>query len=193
MGTAPTLHPHGEAGAASASACMTALPILDTARLRLRPRVLSDLEACFAMDREPGTLDWIAWPEAAGGWEDEAAHRAFMRARIEASYPAGFGYWVIARRERPDEFLGWVLLISEDGRGPEVEIGWRVPGAARGRGYASEAAARVLAHGLALGVPRVVADIRRENAASLAVARKIGMRDAGPAPGAPRLVRFVAP
>lgn len=167
--------------------------MLETARLRLRPRLLADLDACFAMDREPGTLDFIDWPGSAGGWDDEAAHRDFIRERIEAAYPEGLGYWAIARRDEPVGFLGWVLLIPENGRGPEVEIGWRVPGAARGQGYATEAAARVLAHGLAMGLPRVVADIRARNAASIAVARKIGMRDAGPAPGAPHLVRRLAP
>ena len=65
--------------------------------------------------------------------------------------------------------------------------------AARGRGFASEAAARVLAHGLhGLRLSRVIADIRNENAASIAVARKIGMREAGPAPGGPGAVRFEA-
>ena len=172
---------------------MTALPILDTPRLRLRPRVVTDLEDCFRMDREPGTLDWIEWPEAAGGWDDEAAHRAFIRSRIEADYPDGMGYWVIARHERPEAFLGWVLLIPEDARGPEVEIGWRLPGAARGQGIATEAAGRLLAHGLGgLGLSRIVADIHLGNAASVRVARKIGMRAAGPAPDAPHLVRFEA-
>ncbi|HET7410290.1 MAG TPA: GNAT family N-acetyltransferase, partial [Paracoccaceae bacterium] len=167
--------------------------MLETTRLRLRPRVLADLEACFRMDREPGTLDWIAWPEAAGGWEDEAAHRAFVRARIEADYPDGMGYWVIARRDRPNEFLGWVLLIPADAIGPEVEIGWRLTRAARGQGVATEAARCVLDHGLVgLGLDRVIADIEPGNAASVRVARKIGMREAGPAPGAPHSLRFEA-
>ncbi len=70
---------------------MTALPILETGRLRLRPRTLADIDACFAMDREPGTLDWIPWPGAEGGWEDEAAHRDLIRARIEADCAALLG------------------------------------------------------------------------------------------------------
>ena len=169
------------------------LPVLETPRLRLRPRVPGDLEDCLAMDREPGTLDWIEWPGAASGWEDEAAHRAFIRSRIEARYPDGMGYWVIAWRERPDGFLGWVLLIPADAVGPEVEIGWRLTRAARGQGVATEAAQAVLHHGLgALGLDRVIADIHPGNAASVGVARKIGMREAGPAPGAPHLARYEA-
>jgi RimJ/RimL family protein N-acetyltransferase len=169
------------------------IPVLGTERLRLRPRMLADIDACFAMDREPGMLDWIPWPGTEGGWDDEAAHRALIRARIEADYPAGMGYWAVARRERPDEFLGWVLLIPADARGPEVEIGWRLTGAARGQGFATEAARRVLGHGLdGLGLDRVIADIHARNAASIRVAERIGMRETGPAPGAPRFVRFEA-
>lgn len=145
------------------------------------------------MDREPGTLEWVEWPEATGGWHDDAAHRAFIRGRTLAPYPPGKGYWIIAPHEPPDAFLGWVLLIPEDARGPEVEIGWRLPVAARGRGYATEAARAVLAHGLdTLGLARIVADIRPENAASIRVAEKIGMRAAGPTPAAPHAVRYLA-
>lgn len=179
MGSEPTLPP--------------APPVLETARLRLRPRGLADLENCFRMDLEPGTLDWVGWPGPEGGWQDAAAHRAFIRARMLAPYPPGMGYWIIARRDGPGGFLGWVLLIPEDAVGPEVEIGWRLPAAARGRGYATEAAARLLAHGLrTLALPRIVADIRPENAASVRVAVKIGMIPAGPAPGAAGSVRYVA-
>ena len=154
-----------------------ALPVLETGRLRLRPRTLADLEDCLRMDREPGTLRWVDWPLATGGWDDETAHRALIRSRILHPYPPGLGYWVVARKEHPDGFLGWVLLIPEDTKGPEIEIGWRLLHAARGNGYATEAAAALLRHGFeTLGVDRIVADMYRENAASNAVARKLGFR-----------------
>ncbi len=192
VGRGPTMRTARRVGVSPTLPRMT-LPLLETPRLRLRPRGLADLEDCFRMDREPGTLDWIDWPEPAGGWEDEAAHRAFIRLRTEARYPDGMGYWIIARRERPGGFLGWVLLIPEDARGPLVEIGWRVPRAARGQGLASEAAGRLLAYGLGeLGLDRVVADIYPANIASTRVAEKIGMRSTGSTPGVPRLVRYEA-
>lgn len=130
------------------------------------------------MDREPGTLRWIDWEGGAGSWEDEAAHRRFVRDRIVRPWPAGMGYWALARIERPDEFLGWVQLVPEAGRGPEIEIGWRLIAAVRGRGYATEAGRAVLTHALGtLGLDRVVADMYRANAASMCVARKLGMRE----------------
>ena len=163
-----------------------ALPVLETRRLRLRPRTMADLEPSLAMDREPGTLDWVDWPLASGGWDDPAAHRAFIASRIRGPYPPGLGYWTIARHKHPREFLGWVLLIPEDATGPEVEIGWRLTRAARGHGYAAEAAAALLRHGFAtLGLRRIVAEIYGANTPSNALARRLGFR-AQPGPARPR-------
>ncbi len=154
------------------------LPVLETARLRLRPRTLDDLEDCFRMDREPGALRWIDWPRETGGWHDEAAHRELIRSRTLHPYPPGLGYWALARKERPGEFLGWVLLIPERMTGPRIEIGWRIRSAARGNGYATEAAEALVRHGFeTAGAEVIVADMYRENAASMAVARKLGFRE----------------
>nr|WP_302479795.1 GNAT family N-acetyltransferase [Roseicella sp. DB1501] len=135
----------------------------------MRPRRLEDTEACLAMDREPAVLRHIDGP-----WDDAAAHRAFIEARTRGPWPAGLGYWVV---EAGGAFLGWVLLIPEDARGPEVEIGWRLRRAAWGQGIATEAAAALLPHAFRrLGLPRIIADINPANHASLAVARKLGLR-----------------
>ncbi|MEM9044909.1 MAG: GNAT family N-acetyltransferase [Pseudomonadota bacterium] len=148
------------------------LPVIRTPRLLLRPRGREDFEASLAMDLEPGTTRWIEGP-----WEARETHEAFIRARIDGPYPDGLGYWVIARKSRPQEFLGWVLLIPEDARGPDVEIGWRMTTQARGQGFAPEAAANLLSYGFeTVGLGRVIAEIHRENTASRRVAEKIGMQ-----------------
>lgn len=161
-------------------------PRFRTARLLLRPRTPADTEACLAMDREPEVTRFIdgPWNVPSGG--EEAGHRAFIEARTRGPWPPGLGYWVV---EAASEFLGWVLLIPEDGEGPEIEIGWRLRRAAWGRGYATEAAAALLSHAFATpGLPRIVAGIAPDNAASLSVARKLGMR---PGERAGRYVRHV--
>lgn len=153
------------------------IPVLETPRLRLRPRVAGDLEACYAMNMEPGTLDHIDFPRA-GSWADEARHRAYIAETLTHDYPPGLGYWAVVPRDDPDRFLGWILMAPEDLHGPEVEIGWRFVTAARGQGFATEAAKAVIGHGFAtLGLDRLIAEIFRDNAASMAVARKIGMRE----------------
>jgi RimJ/RimL family protein N-acetyltransferase len=152
------------------------VPGFRTARLTLRPRRLDDTEACLAMDREPGVTDHIDGP-----WHDPAAHRRFIEDRTRGPWPAGMGYWVV---EEGGAFAGWVLLIPEDGDGPDVEIGWRFRPRAWGQGFATEAARPVLRHGFdALGLPRVVAGIKPGNLASLRVAAKLGFPPPAPRPG----------
>ena len=155
-----------------------AQPTLTTERLILRPRIPEDLEACFAMNREPGTLDYVDFPRAPGSWGDEAAHRAYLDETFAHRNPPGLGYWTVTRRDDPGRFLGWVLMAEEDLKGPEVEIGWRFVTAARRRGYASEAAREMVRHGFeTLGLACLIADMYRANAGSMGVARKLGMRE----------------
>lgn len=78
--------------------------------------------------------------------------------------------------------------------GPKSRAHWRLIRAAWGRGYATEAARQVLVHALqTLERPEVVADIDPANTVSAGVARKLGMRPAGPLLYAGRTVtRYVA-
>jgi len=147
-------------------------PVFQTARLTLRPRTMTDLEACLAMDRDPMVTRFVRGP-----WADPAAHRAFVEDRIWRAYPLGMGYWSIVAL---GGFVGWILLTPLDLRGPEIEIGWRLVRIAWGQGYATEAARPVLDHALhILGLRRVVADIDPANTASIGVARKLGLAPEG--------------
>lgn len=144
---------------------------LETARLILRPRDMSDFEACVALDSDPEVIRYVAAP-----WRNEAEHLAFLKQRIAMRYPPGQGYWSIFAKQDPTAFLGWVMLCPCHVAGAEVEIGWRLNRAAWGRGYATEAAAPILAEGFAEGDMReIVADIHPDNHASLRVAEKIGL------------------
>jgi RimJ/RimL family protein N-acetyltransferase len=148
------------------------IPTFRTERLIVRPRTLADTNACLLMDAEPVVTRFVKGP-----WRDPAAHRAFVESRTQGPYPPGLGYWTVTPPSEPETFLGWILLIPLDAIGPEVEIGWRFNLAAWGYGYATEAALPVLDHGLKrLGLKQIVADIDRENRASIRVALKLGLR-----------------
>src|SRR3546814_12030976 len=87
-------------------------------------------------------------------WSNSDEHVAFLRRRLAGRFPTGLGYWAIAPREEPAAFLGWVMLCPCTVAGAEVEIGWRLIRAAWGRGYATEAAAPILAQGFAKEIGR---------------------------------------
>jgi RimJ/RimL family protein N-acetyltransferase len=147
----------------------------ETARLLLRPRTPDDFEACRLMDSDPEVIRYASVP-----WSNVEKHLAFLRQRIETVYPPGLGYWSIAAKDRPGGFLGWIMLHPCDVAGAEVEIGWRLIRAAWGRGYATEAAAPILAQGFRNGaMQEIVADVHPDNPASMRVAEKIGLRFAG--------------
>jgi len=147
----------------------------ETRRLLLRPRRPGDFEACRLMDGDPEVIRYVGAP-----WSNEAEHLAFLRRRIDMVFPPGLGYWTLVPRDDPAGFLGWVMLCPWDVAGAEVEFGWRLPRAAWGHGYATEAALPILAQGFRnADFSWVVADIHPANHASLRVAEKIGLSFSG--------------
>lgn len=151
------------------------LPNFETQRLLVRPRTMADFEDCLAMDRDIEVTKHIPGP-----WHDPEQHEAFVRQRMQADYGPGLGYGTVVDKLHSGRFLGWILLIPADGTGPEIEIGWRLVREAWGRGYATEAAIPVVRHAfVTLKADRIVAEIAPRNAASLRVAQKLGLTDAG--------------
>jgi RimJ/RimL family protein N-acetyltransferase len=107
--------------------------------------------------------------ESAGGYIE----------RARAGYAAnGFGLWRCDVKAT-GEAAGLAGLVRRDGlEHPDVGYAFLEP--FWGRGYASEAAAAALAYGRqTLGLPVIVAITTEANAGSIAVLKKIGMRDAG--------------
>ena len=93
---------------------------------------------------------------------------------------------VRAVETREGALLGSVLLKripwstgAGDGQPQDIEIGWHFHPDAWGSGYATEAAAAVLALAFTLGLRRVVAVTNPANTASAAVAQRIGLRPVG--------------
>jgi RimJ/RimL family protein N-acetyltransferase len=88
------------------------------------------------------------------------------------------GRWAVERRA-DGVVAGTVILVRlPDGDG-ELEVGWHLHPDSWGQGLASEAARAVLGHAFGRGVEEVLAVVRPDNAASLAVCGRIGMEPLG--------------
>ena len=108
---------------------------------------------------------------------DEARLRIARYTDLSGVPPLGI--WAVEVRET-GTVAGTVLLLTlpndEDG---EVEIGWHLHPDSWGKGYASEAARALLAHGFAHGLPEILAVTHLTNEPSMKVAGNIGMRHEG--------------
>jgi RimJ/RimL family protein N-acetyltransferase len=154
---------------------MSDLPVFTTERLIVRPRALRDLDALVAMDAEPEVMRYIG----DGTLPDPQTHRRDLRRRIAEDIGPMLGYWSVATRAAPEAFLGWVCLIPLPGH-DLVEIGWRFRAAAWGKGYASEAAQLLVHHAFsAAGLDEIVAVVNADNARSIRVMEKLGLKAAG--------------
>ena len=151
-----------------------ALPLLATTRLLLRQRHEDDIPAILHMDLDPEVMRFLDGPRT-----DTVEHEKEVRARIQKDFGPGLGYWSVFRRERPDDFLGYISLHQMPDY-EEVELGYRLRRAAWGQGFATEATAACLDHAFrTLELDEVVAVIDPENYGSLRVIAKLGFQAAG--------------
>src|SRR4051794_13387730 len=158
-------------------------PVVETERLRLRPwRAAEDLPALAAINADAEGMRWIA-PNRPLRPEESAA----LLERIEAHWREhGYGLWAVEAREPGAGCIGFTGLAIPSFLPavlPAVEVGWRLHRDWWGRGLATEAARAAVAYGFeTLGLRSVVSIIDAENAPSVRVAEKLGMR-----PGRDRL------
>jgi RimJ/RimL family protein N-acetyltransferase len=147
--------------------------IAETDRLILRRLRTSD---AAAVERVLGDADVMRFGQGA---QSPQGVRAWLRREITDRYPAwGFGKWAVVERST-GEMIGYCGLAQFNDRclPGEAELGYRFAKSCWGRGYATEAAraARDYAF-VVLQLPRLIAVIDPDNAASIRVAEKLGMR-----------------
>jgi RimJ/RimL family protein N-acetyltransferase len=153
---------------------VTTIPLLETARLHLRPHRIHDFPACAAMWADAGVTRFI------GGrpFSEEETWARFLRYAGHWSY-LGYGYWAIEERES-GEFIGEIGFADfkreiEPSIKGTPELGWALLPRVHGRGFATEAVQAALQWGQDfLASPRVVCLIHPHNAQSIRVATKCG-------------------
>ena len=160
---------------------------LETPRLILRAPAPDDAAALTRWLAEDAIARWTANIPHPYGPADAEKWIADARTAMADVRSLTFA---VERREAP-ELIG-AVGVALDGPGTEGDIGWWIAIPHQGRGYATEAAARVVDLCFAMDVVRLTAGTLPDNGPSLGVVRKLGMRPAGklmrahPARGAPR-------
>ncbi|MFT2712981.1 GNAT family N-acetyltransferase [Clavibacter sp. Sh2126] len=163
------------------------MPDLATDRLLLRRFTEADAPFLLDLHARPEVMRWIG----TGAVQADPAQAVARAARYAALDHPVRGIWAIEDRDG-GTLLGTLLLkdlpasaapLAADDPAPrdapedgETEIGWHLHPDAWGRGVATEAARRVLAHAAEGGLTRVLAVTNPANAPSQAVCRRIGMR-----------------
>lgn len=151
---------------------------IQTQRLQLSeldPGSEADAQAMLALLNDPGFIAGIG----DRGVRTPAQAADYLREWQGAQYRTlGFGHYAIRLREGGD-FIGTAGLIQrKDLSLPD--LGYALLGAYRGRGYAEEAARGVMAHARdVLGLPALCAIVSPDNAASVGLLEKLGLRREG--------------
>jgi RimJ/RimL family protein N-acetyltransferase len=153
------------------------VPVIETARLRLRAHRADDLAACAAMWADPAVTRYIGGKPAT---RQETWTKLLRYAGLWSLL--GYGYWAL--EDRPTSgFIGELgfadfMRDMEPSLAGRPEIGWALASHAHGNGYASEAVAAAVAWAdAAFGTVRTVCLIGPENVASIRVAEKCGYRE----------------
>ena len=151
-------------------------PVIETARLILRPWRSSDIAANTAMLSDPGTAryitpDGIAIATENGGWRNAA---------IISGHWALHGFGMFAVEEKSSRrYIGRVGPWCPPGW-PGFEVGWGIDRAYRGKGYAVEAARASIDWVFAtFEIDEIIHCIEASNEPSKSVARRLGARHDG--------------
>jgi len=146
--------------------------VIETQRLALRELKAGDAPFILELLNEDGFLEFIG-DKGVRSLAD--ARQYIAKGPVDSYRRYGFGLYLTSLREDGTP-IGICGLVKRDAL-PDVDLGFAFLAKYWLRGYASEAAAAVLAHGRkVLGLKRIVAITALGNRGSMAVLEKIGLR-----------------
>lgn len=149
-----------------------------TERLRLRPYVEADAPRVLEILSHPDVYPWLGDPPQ-HPMADLAAARAWIERTNAREQPGAFHVYRAIELRQSGVVAGTVLvapMIRKDGTDlGEHELGWHLHPDSWGNGYATEAARIMLDGVFAAGLPDIWVGMMVENAASRAVAERLGL------------------
>lgn len=143
------------------------IPRLETDRLVLRAFSQEDFEAWAAVMGDADVMTFLGGVMArSDAWRSMAMTLGHWMLR-------GYGMWAVERKS-DRAFIGRVGLLNPEGW-TGLEVGWTLGKPYWGQGYATEAGAAAIRYAfLTQSVDRIVSNIDPGNAASQAVATRLG-------------------
>lgn len=149
----------------------TALPEIETGRLRLRQFTPGDADGFAALRAD---LDVMRYIKGTGQTREEVL-KALEHNRVSRWQQHGFGNWAVALKD-DGALIGWCGLGFLDNT-PEIEIGYGFDKKYWGQGIGTEAARAALRFGFEqLELERIVAVAIPENTGSRHIMEKLGMK-----------------
>ncbi len=149
-----------------------ALRLIQTARLRLTPVELDNLELLWHVMREPDLREYQDIPRVP---LDRFSDRITSRSGALARGARGRFEWLVSEQQDPRP-IGWVSIRFQDGTRNRGELGYSILVPWRGQGYASEAVGALTDHIFTAEVVDLIeAFCMPENAGSRGVLRHVGL------------------
>lgn len=151
---------------------MSAKLILATEHLRLREFQLTDADFILKLVNTPTWLKYIG-DKKVRNIEDA---QKYVQEKLIASYQTnGFGLWAVELKTAKT-LIGMCGLVNRDGL-DNVDIGFAMLPEYAGKGYGFESASATMAFAKnTLGLSKIVAITNPENAASIGLLEKLGLR-----------------
>ncbi len=156
-------------------------PILDTARLHLRPLSLSDVDALFAIMSDAEAMRYWDWPP----FTERETVRDIIAGQISGAEAGASRYWAVCLKAA-GAAIGTCDLSDIEHHHRRAEVGFAFNRAHWGNGYALEAMAAILRHAFGdLDLKRLGARLHAENDASRRLLERLSFTFEG------RLARYV--
>lgn len=148
------------------------MKVMETERLNLRWIAVEDAAFILALLNDPA---WLRFIGDRGVKSTDAARTYILSGPVAMYERLGFGLY-LTERKSDGVPMGICGLIKRDGL-DDIDIGFAFLPQFCAKGYAQEAAVAVIAYGKnTLGLKRIVAITKHDNASSIKLLEKIGLK-----------------